>query len=87
MLLTDSAKPDLIILDIELPFLNGEEILRIIRRRPEFDNVPIVICTAVNQLVEVQEILTHRIEGYLIKPLDKMLLLKTILPLLKIDNF
>ena len=86
MLLTDSAKPDLIILDIELPFLNGEEILRIIRHKPEFDNVPIVICTAVNHMEKVQEIVKHRIDGYVIKPLDRTLLLKKILPLLKIDS-
>jgi len=86
MLLTDSAKPDLIILDIELPFLNGEEFLRIIRHRPEFDNIPILVCTVVSRMETVQEIVKHRIDGYVTKPINRMQLLEKILPLLKIDK-
>jgi len=86
MLLTDSPKPDLIILDIQLPFLNGEELLRIIRYKPEFDNVPIVVCTAVDSLEEIKEIIKHKIDGYLIKPINRVRLLEQILPLLKTNK-
>ncbi len=86
MLLIDSAKPDLIILDLDLPFLNGEEVLRIIRHRPEFDNVPILICSGVSSAETVQEIVKHGIDGYVTKPINRMQLLEKILPLLKIDK-
>ena len=78
--------PDFIILDIELPFLNGEELLRIIRYRPEFDNVPIVVCTAVNNLEEAKEIIKHKIDGYVLKPINRVTFLEQIVPLLKANN-
>jgi len=86
LLLTDSVKPDLIILDIDLPFLNGEEVLRIIRHRPEFDNVPILICSGVNRMETVQEIVKHKIDGYVTKPINRIQFLEKIFPLLKIDK-
>jgi len=86
MLLTDSAKPDLIILDIDLPLLNGEEVLKIIRHRPEFDSVPILVCSAASGMEKVQEIVKHRIDGYMTKPINRMQLLEKIFPLLKIDQ-
>jgi len=86
MILIDSLKPDLIILDLDLPFLSGQEILRIIRHRPEFDNIPILICSGVSSAETVQEIVKHRIDGYVTKPINRMQLLGKILPLLKIDQ-
>jgi len=86
MLLIDSVKPDLIILDIDLPFLNGEEVLRIIRHRPEFDHVAILICSGVSRVEKVKEIVKHRIDGYVTKPINRMQLLEKIFPLLKIDK-
>ncbi len=86
MLLIDSVKPDLIILDLDLPFLTGQEVLTIIRHRPEFDNVPILICSGVSSAKKVQEIVKHRIDGYVTKPINRMQLLEKILPLLKIDQ-
>ena len=86
MILIDSLKPDLIILDLDLPFLSGQEILRIIRHRPEFDKVPILICSGVSSAKKVQEIVKHGIDGYVTKPINRMQLLEKILPLLKIDK-
>ena len=41
----DSA-PDLVILDINLPVVNGAEVCRVIRARPESANLPIIMLTA-----------------------------------------
>lgn len=38
--------PDLIITDISMPNLNGIEMTRLLRARPEFEEVPIVVLTA-----------------------------------------
>ena len=38
--------PDLIILDLNLPVLNGIEVCRILRSRPDGQNVPIIMLTA-----------------------------------------
>lgn len=42
---TDHA-PDLVILDVNLPVLNGAEVCRVIRARPETANTPIIMLTA-----------------------------------------
>jgi two-component system phosphate regulon response regulator PhoB len=38
--------PDLVILDLNLPILSGDEVCRILRRRPETMGVPIIMLTA-----------------------------------------
>jgi DNA-binding response OmpR family regulator len=38
--------PDLVILDINLPVINGAEVCRVIRARPESANLPIIMLTA-----------------------------------------
>jgi DNA-binding response OmpR family regulator len=38
--------PDLVILDLNLPILSGDEVCRILRRRPETMSVPIIMLTA-----------------------------------------
>jgi CheY-like chemotaxis protein len=44
--LLQSMTPDLMIVDIDMPFLDGFELTRQVRRLRRFDDVPIVIMTA-----------------------------------------
>jgi CheY-like chemotaxis protein len=39
-------KPDLIILDKEMPGMNGEDVVRIVRRDPELKQIPIIMISA-----------------------------------------
>ncbi|MCE5192742.1 response regulator transcription factor [bacterium] len=38
--------PDLLILDIMMPELSGIEVLKAVRKRPSFDSMPIIVCSA-----------------------------------------
>jgi two-component system alkaline phosphatase synthesis response regulator PhoP len=65
-----SQKPDLVILDVMLPKLNGEEVCRDIRKDPVFNKTPIIMltgrCTDVDRIV-------GRVIGadvYITKPFD-----------------
>jgi len=40
---SDQEKPDIIFLDIHMPILNGEEILNIIKKSPEWRHIPVVM--------------------------------------------
>ncbi|WP_025144906.1 PleD family two-component system response regulator [Pedobacter jeongneungensis] len=42
----DSEKPDLIILDLWMPVLSGDQILQMIRRTPETQDIPVIIISA-----------------------------------------
>lgn len=68
---------DLVLLDMQLPDINGDEVARQIRAIPEFDNLPIVVLTANVRSAE-EELEGVNIQGSLAKPvntkkLDRML--------------
>ena len=46
------VKPDLIFLDLDMPFTNGYEVCRHIRKIPDFKNTPIVILTAREGMID-----------------------------------
>ena len=47
IMLLDNQVPDLVILDLILPCMNGVEFLKIVRGRPEFNHIPVVVCSSV----------------------------------------
>ena len=60
-------KPDLILLDIILPKMDGLDVLREIKKHKETQNIPVVLLTNLSQKDEVQEGLKAGAEDYLIK--------------------
>ena len=79
IMLRDKQAPDLILLDLMLPYLSGPEFLAIVRGRPEFDHVPVIVCTAVAETSEIRGKISHRIQGYVVKPVSKDILLEKLL--------
>ncbi|PJN89351.1 response regulator [Bacillus sp. mrc49] len=69
----DVAQPDLILLDIFLPDMNGIELLREIRS--EYRGIDVILITAANDTETVSEAIRGGAFGYLIKPImiDKLL--------------
>jgi DNA-binding response OmpR family regulator len=66
-----NAPPDLVVLDLELPTMHGEEILRRLRSSPHTRHIPIMICSAMAD-PQKQEMATLRIgaDCYLEKTFD-----------------
>lgn len=62
---TVSQSPDIVILDLGLPDLNGSEVLRMIRSVSE---VPVVIATAQNEERQIVHLLDLGADDYLVKP-------------------
>jgi len=60
-------KPDLLLLDIVLPTMNGWEILRAIRQSDDLKNLPVVILSNLYQKDEVEKGLKFGALKYLIK--------------------
>ena len=75
-------KPDLILLDIMMPGLDGYSILSKIKGNKTISNIPVVMLTALG--FELNKELAHNLgaAGYLTKPINSDELLKTILGLL-----
>ena len=65
-----AEKPDLILLDISIPKLNGYEVARILKGKEEFKNVPIVALTAHAMKGDRAKALEAGCEGYISKPIN-----------------
>ena len=70
--------PDLILLDYEMPLFDGRETMVKIRQAEDIKDIPIVFVTAVNDKDHIKAVLSLKPAGYLLKPIDKDRLFKTI---------
>ena len=66
---------DLILLDWNLPKMSGIEFLKVIRSKPEMNNVNIVMVTTMHERKHIVEALKNGLQGYILKPVDKKILL------------
>lgn len=63
-------RPDLILLDLNLPKRDGREVLQEIKSSPEFRDIPVVILTTSNAEQDVLQAYQLHANCYLTKPLD-----------------
>jgi CheY-like chemotaxis protein len=63
-----SNRPDLILLDLMMPVMNGWQLRAALRHEPAFSSIPIVVMTALHPTDEPAEGLD--VSEYLIKPID-----------------
>jgi len=64
----ERERPDLIVLDLMLPGMPGLDVLRELRRRPEFENIPVILLTARKEEADRVEGLRLGADDYLSKP-------------------
>ena len=61
--------PSLILLDINMPKMNGLEFLAELRREPEFSHIPVFIMTTSNEETDRLAAQRLNVTGYIVKPL------------------
>ncbi|MEA2099398.1 MAG: response regulator [Campylobacterota bacterium] len=66
--LEENGDIKLILLDINMPVMNGREFLAIIRTRPEYDDVKVIIQTTETSKEHIKKMMQYNISGYLMKP-------------------
>ncbi len=72
------SKPDLILLDITMPNLDGYELCALLRRHPRYKRTPIVMVTGNTGLIDRARAKLVRASGYLTKPFTQSDLLKMV---------
>ncbi|MCX5665512.1 MAG: response regulator [Candidatus Omnitrophica bacterium] len=77
-------KPDLIILDIAMPEMNGYDVCRKLKLDEKFKDTPIIILTAKFQPNDIRFGVGMGADAYLTKPLELEPLLQTVKALLKV---
>jgi len=63
-------RPDLIIMDIQLPKMNGLEVTRRLRQMPEFSHIPIIAITAHAMKGDEEKFIEAGCNAYLPKPVN-----------------
>lgn len=63
------AKPDLILLDYEMPGMNGPQVLESLRGNPDTANIPVMFLTAKNDAKSLAKIESLKTQGHLLKTL------------------
>ena len=64
-----SPAPSVILLDINMPKMNGLEFLAEMRREPEFSHIPVFIMTTSNEDIDRLAAQRLNVAGYIVKPL------------------
>jgi len=68
--LAGTCEPDLVLMDIQLPGMDGYEALRLLRQNPRLDAVPVVAVTAFAMREDRERASRERFDGYLGKPIS-----------------
>lgn len=74
----EKSKPDLILLDIMLPDLDGYEIFQMIRANPAWDDVKVIFLTAKNRDGDIAKGLNLGVDAYVTKPFSNAELLAAV---------
>lgn len=64
------TRPDLILLDLNLPRKDGREVLAEVKADPALRTIPVVVLTTSDTEKDIVEAYEHRANAYIVKPVD-----------------
>ena len=71
-------RPDIVLLDYEMPVCDGRQTLEMIRSDEDLIDLPVVFLTGINDREHIKQVLKLTPQGYLLKPPSRYSLLRTI---------
>ena len=71
-------RPDLVLLDYEMPICDGRQVLEMIRAEEDFADIPVIFLTNKNDRESVCSVSALHPEGYLLKTMDPKQIVKSI---------
>ena len=74
----DKHRPDLILLDYDMPEIDGYELFDKIKKNPLIAHIPIIFLTGKNDRESVMKIINRKPDGYLLKSMGRTELLNSI---------
>jgi chemotaxis family two-component system response regulator Rcp1 len=66
----NSPRPDLVLLDLNLPRMDGREVLAAIKSDPDLMAMPVIVLTTSSAERDVLDAYEHRANAYVTKPID-----------------
>jgi two-component system alkaline phosphatase synthesis response regulator PhoP len=89
--LANQIKPDLIVLDVQMPAMNGFQVFKELKKNPRTERIPVIMLTGIASTMGMQynakdmEItLGHKPQAYIDKPVDPDTFKKTVAQLLSL---
>lgn len=70
--------PDLVVCDVQLPKMDGDEVTRALKRDKDFQTIPVIAVTALAMVGDRDRILSAGFDGYIAKPIDPTTFVKQI---------
>ena len=85
--LKETRIPHLIILDIEMPEIDGYQMLEMIRKKDELKEVPVLFLTSNNDKEHVIKAIKTGANDYIVKPIDENVFMDKVRGLLKEEKY
>jgi two-component system, cell cycle response regulator DivK len=76
--MTEKHRPDLILMDIQLPKISGLEITKLIKEKDELKDIPVIAVTAFAMKGDEEKIMEGGCDGYIAKPISVPNFLETV---------
>lgn len=71
-------RPDLVLLDYEMPVVDGRQVLQMIRSETDFSDIPVIFLTSKSDKQSVIDVMSLKPEGYLLKTMPAAEIIKNI---------
>lgn len=82
----ESFKPDLVLLDVMMPKMNGFEVCKAIRHDPRYSNILVLMVTALSERGDIERGVAAGTDDFLKKPVERLELNKRVGNLLKLKG-
>lgn len=76
---TNVPKPDLILLDLNIPIFSGLEVLQKVKEHPLLKKIPVIILTTSSNPSDISQAYSYHTNSFVTKPIDMTEFIKTIL--------
>lgn len=77
--------PSLILMDIQMPVMDGLTAMKAIRAEPETSSIPVIALTSYAMKEDKERFLAEGFDGYISKPIDKNAFIAAVLKMLRPD--
>jgi DNA-binding response OmpR family regulator len=78
----ESAPPDAVILDLGLPQVSGQRVMRVLRRTAGWEATPVIVLTALN-FEEAQDVIRAGVDEFIPKPFEMADMVNRVLTLIE----